>query len=169
MKQEENEIKIDEEKEEQLMNDQLDLLAKAIKVHTTEIDLNEDSTLADLNVEFTRMAKYIIEQMEIIGILKDFLKTNKKIIKYSNSMEEWGKEITYENPEERHYKEAKEILINRVHSMLILSRSVKGKPLKSFLTYGRDVSNKELGIDEKRSMMDKILGKNKPKDKDEDE
>lgn len=158
----------DMNKNDELLTNPLDLMSSSIKVYTKETELNEDATLANLSQEFTKMAKYVVGQLEVVSILSSYMKVNRIIIKYDNvwAKGKWGKEIKYVNPEKANFEEAKALLMNRVNSMMIVSRSVKGSPLKAFLTYGRDTMNNELGMESKQGFKDKLLGK-KPKKEDE--
>ncbi len=149
-----------EEEDSDLMENPLELMTQAIKVHTFEGELNEDATLSDLSAKVPPIGNFTVEQIVCINLINSYLRVGRDFIIYSNVLgEKWGKEIKIKNPNERHFLEAKKLLMNRVNSLLILSRSVKGSPLKAFLTYGRDLSNKDLGMSEKRSFMDKMLGK----------
>lgn len=149
---------IREEIPQDILQDPIEVYAKAIKVNTKNIDLNEDATLAKLDAEMPKLAKYVTEQMMLITIIKTFLKSNVNIVKHSNLIENWGKEIKYITPENNEFEECKGLLMNKVNSVLILSRSTKGAPLKSFLTYGRESPQK---LEEhKRSLLDKALGRN---------
>lgn len=151
--------------EDELMGDPLDLMTKAIKVHTKGIDLNEDTTLSNLDSELSRKAKYVMEQVAIAGILRSFFKQDCIIIRYSNKMDEWGTTIEYKDPERKHFEKSKDILLNKVYSLQLLSRGVKGRPLKAFLTYGK--GNEGLEEKEKMGLIDKMMGKNKKKEEDE--
>lgn len=153
-----------EDKEFQHANDPLELMGIATKVHTKNLELNEDATLSDLSQKFPKLADYTIKTIEIISVLGSFLRKDDTIIRYSNFIEHWGKPIEYRNPEKKHFEEIKALLMARVNSTLILSRSCRGSPLKAFLTYGRDVGDKQLGIDQKQGIISKILGKKQVQD-----
>lgn len=154
-----NRLVRDEDGFEDIMQDPIEVYAKAIKVHTKETNLNEDATLAKLDAEMPKLARYVTEQTMLINIIKTFLKSDVNILRRSNELKNWGKLIEYVKPEQVEYEACKTLLNNKVHSVLILSRSVKGMPLKSFLTYGREAPQR---LEEhKRSMLDKALGRNK--------
>lgn len=152
----------DLEEKDSLIGDPLDLMTKAIRVHTRGIDLNEDATLSNLDSQLSRYAKYVMEQVAIVGILRSFFKTRCNIIRYSNRMDSWGKEIKYPNPEDTHFLKSKRILMNKVHSVLLLSRSVKGRPLRAFLTYGKTDEKPE--EKDKVGIISRVLGKEKKED-----
>jgi hypothetical protein len=153
-----------ESTEDTLVSDPLDLMTKAIKVHSENIDLNEDATLSNLDSQLSRYAKYVMEQVAIVGILATFFRTDCKIVRYSNKLDNWGKEVEYLNPENNHFRKSKQILMNKVHSVLLLSRSVKGRPLRAFLEYGKPTgTNPEK---EKLGLIDRVMGR---KDKKEEE
>lgn len=146
---------------DELVGDPLDLMTKAIKVHTEGIDLNEDVTLSNLDNQLSRYAKYVMEQVSIIGVLRGFLKSDVKIIKYSNYLKEWGKPSEVLNPEKKHFSKCRNILLNKVNSILLLSRSVKGQPLKAFLTYGKQIPEKD---EEKLGILARLTGKTKKRE-----
>lgn len=160
-----DDIKTEDIEKDELVGDPLDLMTKAIKVHSRDIDLNEDTTLSNLDSQLSRYAKYVMEQVSIIGVLRGFFKTDRNIIRYSNELDNWGGEVKYENPENAHFNKSKQILMNKVNSILLLSRSVKGRPLKAFLTYGRP--KEEAEEKEKGGVISRMLGREKKKEEEE--
>lgn len=141
------------------INNNFEVLTGSTKVHTKGTDLNEDATLSDLSVSFSRLAEWVASNIHIIGILRSYMKSDSNFVRRSNYLNEWGKKITYKTPTKRSFEQVKRLLLNHVQARLILSRSNKGAPLKAFLTYGRDVTNAQLGVEEKRTLKDRLLGK----------
>lgn len=147
----------DIDEEEGLIGDALDLMTKAVKVHSKDIDLNEDATLSNLDSQLSKYAKYVMEQVAIVGVLRSFFKESENVVRYSNVLSEWGKKIVYDKPEEKHFEKSKRILMNKVHSVLLLSRSVKGRPLRAFLTYGKPTEGSE--EDKNKGVLARLLGR----------
>ena len=79
------ERKITDEEERQIdIADQYEVLTNAVKVHTTGTQLNEDATLANLNVKFTPLAEWVSRNVHMIGIIESYMQVNKTMIKRSN-------------------------------------------------------------------------------------
>ncbi len=154
----------EEEESGNYLDNPLDLMTQAIKVHSKDGELNEDATLCDLSQTLPAMGKYISEQIVCINLVHSYLYVGRNIVKKTNKLEKGGngfKEEEIDNPNKKYFEDIKRIMMNRSNSLLILSRSVKGSPLKAFLTYGRETTKKELGMEEKRGFVDKLFGRKK--------
>lgn len=147
------------------LRDEQDVLLKATKVHTQGINLNEDAVLSSLDQEFPKQSKYVIDQMNWLNVLRSFLKVDKEIIYYDNTWDvenncwKFKDPVVVNSPELNIFNECKLLVMSKSNSMMILSRSTKGSVLKSYLSYNRGIDEKQLGMEKKLSLRDKLMGK----------
>jgi hypothetical protein len=139
------------------ISDNYEILTNAVKVHTKDTDLNEDTTLANLDVSFSKFAQWIAENIHTLGILKSYMKYDYNFIKRSNVISTWGEKEEFETPTNKSYGRVKKLLMNHVQARLILSRSNKGRPLKAFLEYGQErIENND--SENKPSIKNRLMG-----------
>jgi len=135
-----------------------EVLSSAVRVHDRKHLLDEDTTLANLSAKFPPLAEWVSRNVHTLGILKEFMKVDINITEYSNELKTWGTEKVHKKPFNKEFRRIENLMMNHVKARLITSRAIKGAPLKSFLTYGRDVTDKPL-VEEKQSTRDRLLGR----------
>lgn len=151
------------------IGNEYDVLGNATKVHTKQSQLNEDATLANLDVKFTPLAEWVSRNIHTLHIIESYLRIEEDEVKRFNYVDygckDWGKiRRVLKTPTRANFEKIKKLIMSHVQARLIVSRSVKGAPLKAFLTYNRDTRERDLGMEEKRSVMDRLLNKKQEED-----
>jgi len=156
-----------EQSEGMEINNEFWLKKQSAEIYSDEKELSADFTLSNLSDDMlrSRVFNYIVGRMELLKLLEDiFPYANKKIpnnMKVSNVVRERIKWETLQ------YKKTRNQIRIQVNTLLVMSRARGGNVLYSWLNPREEKEDGEVieGEEPKRSIIDKILGKNKIKKK----
>lgn len=138
------------------LGDTYDLFDLTTRVHSPIQEITRDFTLSDLSSEVisNKLPKFIREQIKTMRVVEQYIVVPKEELLRKYTPEEANRINTRLKIIA---KDIKELMLNEIYSMVIMSRSVSGNILKAILLHGKSTGEREeFDAAMRQTTMDKL-------------